>query len=239
MMLAPMSGILDPEEAHVAALRRLADFAGARVVEVGCGDGRLTLGIAERAASVLAFDPDDDAVARARAALPARLLDRVSYRVASATEIEIPRSAYDIVVFSWSLCCIAPEDVVHVLRRCQEALVPDGLVLDLQVIPPDPRIETDGQVFTVADGSPLFVGADAARAAVDLLIAEGLLVEEAVDDHDVLKHYESGAALVEDWAPKERKLPAEAVPLLQTIDRECVVRERCRLRRLRRVEPTR
>lgn len=98
-----MSAVLDPEEAHLAALRRLTDFTGARVLEVGCGDGRLTVGIAERAASVLGFDPDGEAIGRAREALPAELADRVSYRTASATSIEIARSAYDIVFFSWSL----------------------------------------------------------------------------------------------------------------------------------------
>jgi ubiquinone/menaquinone biosynthesis C-methylase UbiE len=98
-----MTGVLDPEGAHLAALRRLADFAGARVLEVGCGDGRLTPGIAEHAASVLAFDPDSEAIERAREALPAELADRIAYRVGSGTELEIPRSAFDIVVFSWSL----------------------------------------------------------------------------------------------------------------------------------------
>src|SRR5712691_2061700 len=112
-----------------------------------------------------------------------------------------------------------PEDVVHVLRRFRAALVPDGIVLDLQVIRPNPGVEVDGRVLCEIEGSPLFAGADAARAAVDLLVAERLLVEEAVDDHDVLNHYESGAALVEDFAPKKRKLPAEAVPLLQAIER--------------------
>ena len=98
-----MLGVLDPEGAHLAALRRLADFADARVLEVGCGDGRLTLGIAEQAASVFAFDPDEEAVERARGTLPIQLADRVAYAVGSATEVDIPRSAYDIVVFSWSL----------------------------------------------------------------------------------------------------------------------------------------
>ena len=98
-----MIGVLDPEGAHLAALRRLADFANARVLEVGCGDGRLTLGIAEQAASVFAFDPDEEAVERARKTIPAELADRVAYEVGSAKEVEIPRSAYDIVVFSWSL----------------------------------------------------------------------------------------------------------------------------------------
>ena len=98
-----MIGVLDPEGAHIGALRRLADFAGTRVLEVGCGDGRLTLGIAEQATSVFAFDPDEEAVERARVTLPAELADRVAYQVGSATAVEIPRSAYDIVVFSWSL----------------------------------------------------------------------------------------------------------------------------------------
>jgi ubiquinone/menaquinone biosynthesis C-methylase UbiE len=98
-----MLGVLDPEGAHLAALRRLADLSGVHVLEVGCGDGRLTLGIAEHAESVFAFDPDEQAVERARKALPAELADRVSYAVGSATEIEIPRTDYDIVAFSWSL----------------------------------------------------------------------------------------------------------------------------------------
>lgn len=98
-----MTRVLDPEGAHLAALRRVVDFTGARVLEVGCGDGRLTVGIAEHATSVLAFDPDQEAVSRAREALPIELADRVAYAVGSATELEIPRSAFDIVVFSWSL----------------------------------------------------------------------------------------------------------------------------------------
>jgi len=125
---------------------------------------------------------------------------------------------------------------VHVLRRLREALVPEGIVLDLQVIRPHPLVEVDGRVLCEIDGSPLFVGADAACAAVDLLVGEQLLEEEAVDDHDVLKHYETGAALVDDFASSERTIPAEAVRSLPAIESECVVRERCRLRRLRRVD---
>ena len=94
---------LDPEGAHLAALRRLGDFRGQRVLELGCGDGRLTLGIAEDAMHVLAFDPDTGAVERARRSLPAKLSSRVSYRVASGREIEIEPHSFDLTVFSWSL----------------------------------------------------------------------------------------------------------------------------------------
>jgi predicted RNA methylase len=95
--------VLDPEGAHLAALHRLGDFRGRRVLELGCGDGRLTLGIGQDAARVLAFDPDAEAVGRARRSLPAELAGRVTYQVASGKEIEIKPHSFDLVVFCWSL----------------------------------------------------------------------------------------------------------------------------------------
>jgi ubiquinone/menaquinone biosynthesis C-methylase UbiE len=99
----PTNRVLDPEGAHLAALRRLGEFQGRRVLELGCGDGRLTVGLAAEAASVLAFDPDAEAVASARRTLPAQLAERVTYRVASGTEIELEPVSFDLAVFSWSL----------------------------------------------------------------------------------------------------------------------------------------
>jgi ubiquinone/menaquinone biosynthesis C-methylase UbiE len=98
-----MTPVLDPEGAHLAALRRLGDFHDRRVLELGCGEGRLTAGIAQDAAHVFAFDPDSDAVGRARRSLPAELAGRVTYQVASGKEIEIKPHSFDLVVFSWSL----------------------------------------------------------------------------------------------------------------------------------------
>jgi ubiquinone/menaquinone biosynthesis C-methylase UbiE len=98
-----VSSVLDPEGAHLAALRRLGDFRGKRVLEMGCGEGRLTLGLATEARHVLAFDPDAKSVDAARAFLPSSYADRVDYRVASAREIEIEPHSFDLVVFSWSL----------------------------------------------------------------------------------------------------------------------------------------
>jgi 2-polyprenyl-3-methyl-5-hydroxy-6-metoxy-1,4-benzoquinol methylase len=98
-----MTPVLDPEGAHLAALRRLGDFRGRRVLELGCGEGRLTVPLAEDAAHVLAFDPDADAVGKARRSLPDELADRVTYRVASGQAIELATHSFDLTVFSWSL----------------------------------------------------------------------------------------------------------------------------------------
>jgi hypothetical protein len=59
------------------------------------------------------------------------------------------------------------------------------------------------------------------------------LAEQAVDDHDVRKHYRTGAGVVDDFAGKDRTIPELAVPKLRALARPCFVRERCRLRRLR------
>lgn len=122
---------------------------------------------------------------------------------------------------------------MDVLRNMVAAARPGGLILDLQVIRPDPVVEVDGRALCEIDGEPLFATADAATAAVDSLIAAGQLDEEATDDHDVRKHYATGADLVDDFADKRRKLPETAVPELRALAQPCVVRERCRLRRLR------
>lgn len=98
-----MTPTLDPEGAHLASLRRLADFRGQRVLEMGCGEGRRTRGITAEAASVLAFDPDEASVAEARASFPPDLPDRLEFRTASAEAIEVAPASFDLVVFSWSL----------------------------------------------------------------------------------------------------------------------------------------
>jgi len=121
---------------------------------------------------------------------------------------------------------------VHVLRNMVDAVKPGGLVFDLQVIRPDPAVECEGEVVCEIDGEPLFHGADAATAAIDGLVRSHELVEQEVDDHDVRKHYANGTELVDDFAGKQRRLPKHAQPQLRALTQPCVVRERCRLRRL-------
>lgn len=122
---------------------------------------------------------------------------------------------------------------MDVLSRMVRAGAPGGAVLDLQVIRPGPRVEVDGRVLCALGGETLLARADAATAAVDARIEAGDLVEEAVDDHDVLRHHRDGPSLLEHWSEKERRVPPACAARLQTLARPCVVRERCRLRRLR------
>jgi hypothetical protein len=121
---------------------------------------------------------------------------------------------------------------VHVLNNMVSAVKPGGLVLDLQVIRPNPLVETNGRIVCEIDGAPLFRTADAAVAAIDALVRTGALIDEAQDDHDVRKHYANGTELIADFATSERRIPADAVPELKQLAEPCTLRERCCLRRL-------
>jgi 2-polyprenyl-3-methyl-5-hydroxy-6-metoxy-1,4-benzoquinol methylase len=88
---------IDPEGRHIAALRKLADFRGARVLEIGCGDGRLTAGFASEAVAVLATDPAAEAVAAAERSVAAELRERVTFRAAAAAEVDVPPSSFNLV----------------------------------------------------------------------------------------------------------------------------------------------
>ena len=98
-----MTRRIDPEGAEARAVHDLVDFAGKDVVEVGCGDGRLTWRFADVASSVLAFDPDESAIATAREQTPAALRGRVTFRTADMAGIGLGAGAYDVAVLSWSI----------------------------------------------------------------------------------------------------------------------------------------
>lgn len=98
-----MTFVLDVEGAHLESLHRVADLCARRVLEVGCGDGRLTKGFAADAASVFAFDNNASLVAAASRLLQPEIQQgRVRLAVASAVDVELPSAAFDVGVFSWS-----------------------------------------------------------------------------------------------------------------------------------------
>jgi ubiquinone/menaquinone biosynthesis C-methylase UbiE len=95
--------VVDPDGIEIEAIRALVDLDGARVVEIGCGDGRITFQYAAEAAAVVAFDTDEDAIRTADAATPPDLRDRLRFDVAHAGEIDLPAAEFDLALFSWSL----------------------------------------------------------------------------------------------------------------------------------------
>ncbi len=94
---------IDPEQNEVRALREMTDWRRKRVLEIGCGSGRLTRRLAKLGAQVDALDPSKQLIAAAVKELPARFSDRVRYKVGSSENLKYPNETFDIVIFAWSL----------------------------------------------------------------------------------------------------------------------------------------
>lgn len=93
----------DPERTEVRVLRRRVPLTGARILEVGCGDGRLTRRIAGRARAVMATDPNAALIARAKRLTPPSLRERVRYRVAAGEHLPFPDERFEVAILSWAL----------------------------------------------------------------------------------------------------------------------------------------
>jgi ubiquinone/menaquinone biosynthesis C-methylase UbiE len=98
-----MPAIIDPDGVEIVTIKELVDLRDRRIVEIGCGNGRLTFECGRDAASVFAFDADEDAIRKARAETPNALRRRIRFEVADAAKLELPKGEFDLALFSWSL----------------------------------------------------------------------------------------------------------------------------------------
>jgi ubiquinone/menaquinone biosynthesis C-methylase UbiE len=93
----------DPENFERKKLLNFADFNDARVLEVGCGEGRLTWKYAAASRLTVGLDPDHNALRVARYDCPPDLHGHVHFACASAHHLPFPKETFDIAILAWSL----------------------------------------------------------------------------------------------------------------------------------------
>ena len=98
---------VDPENNETQALFDFTgELAGLRVLEIGCGEGRLTWRYASQAAHVTAIDPDIEKICRANSETPPELKDKVFFHACGLEDFvarEVQGRTFDLAILSWSL----------------------------------------------------------------------------------------------------------------------------------------
>lgn len=94
---------LDPEGAESRSLQQFAVFDGARVLEIGCGEGRLVFRCAADTAFTVGIDLSSNYLRTAIERCPPALHQQVAFVQASAMGLPFRDGFFDIALFGWSL----------------------------------------------------------------------------------------------------------------------------------------
>jgi hypothetical protein len=84
---------------------------------------------------------------------------------------------------------------VHALRQIHQALVPEGVLLDMHPVPPSTRAEVAGQCLGEFDDAEFMRFVANAEAEIE---RSGLFERESEVEFDYLERYDDPAQLLED-----------------------------------------
>jgi len=93
----------DAEGNEKKYLHTFADFSNKRVLEIGCGEGRLTWKYAPASSLTIGLDTDPDALRVAAIDTPSDLHHKVHFLRAESERLPFAKETFDIAVLAWSL----------------------------------------------------------------------------------------------------------------------------------------
>lgn len=96
----------DPEENETHALLTLiGSLTAGRVLEIGCGDGRMTWRYAGSTGPITAIDPNPEHIQQALNDCPASLRERVEFHNLNLEQYaaQVRSAPFDLAILSWSL----------------------------------------------------------------------------------------------------------------------------------------
>ncbi len=97
--------------------------AGLRILDVGCGDGILTVELSKRGAHATGIDPSEAMIAAARRRAE-RHAGHASFRIARVEALPFDDASFDVVVAVATLCFV--EDAAIAVKEMTRVLKPGG-----------------------------------------------------------------------------------------------------------------
>jgi SAM-dependent methyltransferase len=143
---------------EVIKLEEYGVFGGPRLLEVGCGDGRITAQLAEKATCLVAVDPSPNDLMRA-----VRRVDKAFFCRASGVQLPFPDDSFDTVL-----------DSRLALKEAARVVAPGGRILVME-----PAVDGEAQQLFhfFEDETAALESAMSAIAASSLRIAQATQFE--------------------------------------------------------------
>jgi ubiquinone/menaquinone biosynthesis C-methylase UbiE len=115
---------MEPFSSELQKIEEFVDLSDRDMLEIGCGDGRLSSLLAKKVRNLTAIDPDKAMINLAR-----RDINGVDFRVGHGESLEFNDKSYDIIVFSYSL---HHQDCVKALDEAKRVLRDKGIILIIE-----------------------------------------------------------------------------------------------------------
>jgi DNA-binding transcriptional ArsR family regulator len=106
---------------------------GLRVVDLGCGDGALTLEISRFASEVVGVDRNGALLSRARSLAERRAIGNAKFVKGDVEALGFPDESFDLAVLSQTLHCLAEPG--RALAEAARVLTPGARILVLDLLP--------------------------------------------------------------------------------------------------------
>jgi ubiquinone/menaquinone biosynthesis C-methylase UbiE len=143
----------------LSKILQFADLRDQDVLEIGCGDGRITSQLVGKAKRLVAIDPETANIAEAK-----ENMDGIGLRTGSGECLEFPSGSFDVILFTLSL---HHQDSRVALREAKRVLRDHGRVVILEPVH-DGEIEQVCNFFQ--DETQLLQGAFRAIDASDFKV---------------------------------------------------------------------
>lgn len=132
-----MQNYIKVDEHNLAIKKMLehVDFKGKHVLDIGCGDGRMSFQVAKYSKSIFGIDPDPEEINLAKENSQIQNIENVKFQVGSLEDLDFKEDTFDVVLFSLSLCCIsntenAFADKLELVYDVWKILKPGGLLIN-------------------------------------------------------------------------------------------------------------
>lgn len=114
------------ERSEIKKIANKANIKGKTLIEIGCGQGRLTKSLARYAKYVTAIDPSEKDIKEARKKIKAK---NIKFKVCSAEKLDCNKNSFDMCIYSLSFHHIPLKKQKEVLKTSSEFIKKGGKIV--------------------------------------------------------------------------------------------------------------